>query len=343
VKDFSHLEAPGITARPRVSVLMPVFNTARYLQDALDSIGNQTVDDFELVVIDDGSADGSTKILESFAAREKRMRLVTRENRGLIATRNELLEEARGEFVAWMDSDDISSPDRLASQLRGFADDPALVCLGSAAQCIDPEGNFLNIEHYPPAHPDILADQQKGGAMRFPTTMMLREAALRVGGFREPFKIGEDFDLLLRLSETGKMGNLSEVLYCYRQHLASVCATLGPQWPTYRDHILNLARERQAGGKDRLQNGGTLTIVSEISADKRPLESQVYLTWAHYALHNDNISLAWRYACAAVARRPAWMRGWKTVARIAVRMRPTDLLKSALRAFSCIFRGEAGR
>jgi glycosyltransferase involved in cell wall biosynthesis len=121
VKDFSHLEAPGITARPPVSVLMPVFNTARYLQDALDSIGNQTVEDFELVVIDDGSADGSTKILESFAAREKRMRLVTRENRGLIATRNELLEEARGEFVAWMDSDDISSPDRLASQLRGFA------------------------------------------------------------------------------------------------------------------------------------------------------------------------------------------------------------------------------
>ena len=251
MKDFSRSETSGIAAGPpRVSVLMPVFNTVRYLKDALDSIGNQTFGDFEFVVIDDGSVDGSTTILESFAARDERVRLVTRENRGLIATRNELLEEARGEFVAWMDSDDISLPDRLASQLRGFADDPALVCLGSAAQCIDPEGNFLNVERYPPAHPDILVDQQKGGAMRFPATMMLREAALRVGGFREPFKIGEDFDLLLRLSETGKMGNLPEVLYHYRQHLSSVCATLGPQWPAYRDHILSPgARAAGTGGK----------------------------------------------------------------------------------------------
>ena len=327
--------------QPRVSVLMPVFNTVRYLQDALDSIGNQTFADFELVVVDDGSVDGSTKILEAFAAREKRMRLVTRENLGLIATRNELLREARGEFIAWMDSDDISLPNRLASGLCGFADDPALVCLGSAAQCIDPEGNFLNIEHYPSSHPDILIDQQKGGAMRFPTTMMRREAALRVGGFREPFKIGEDFDLLLRLSEIGKMANLPEVLYYYRQHLSSVCATLGPQWPTYRDHILALARERRDNGADRLQNGGTLVIVPKVATDKRPLESQVYVSWAQYALRYDNISLAWRYARAAVTRQPTSMRGWKAVVRTAMHVRPTVLFKSALRTISWMLHREA--
>src|ERR1700721_899704 len=99
--------AGNLNLQPRVSVLMPVFNTARYLQDALDSISNQTFRDFEFVVVDDGSVDGSTKMLESFAARERRMRLVTRENLGLIATRKELLKEARGEFVAWMDSDAI--------------------------------------------------------------------------------------------------------------------------------------------------------------------------------------------------------------------------------------------
>jgi glycosyltransferase involved in cell wall biosynthesis len=338
--DLRH-NAGNLNLQPRVSVLMPVFNTARYLQDALDSISNQTFRDFEFVVVDDGSVDGSTKMLESFAARERRMRLVTRENLGLIATRNELLKEARGEFVAWMDSDDISLPDRLAAELRGFRNDPGLVCLGAAAQCIDPEGNFLNIEHYPSDHPDILVDQQKGGAMRFPTTMMRREAALRVGGFREPFKIGEDFDLLLRLSEIGKMANLTDVLYYYRQHLSSVCATLGPQWPTYRDHILDLARERQVKGSDRLQDGGTLAIASKIAMDKRPLDSQVYLLWAQYALRNDNIPLACRYACAAIARQPASMSAWKTVVRMAMRLRLTVLLKSALHPLSYMLRREA--
>jgi glycosyltransferase involved in cell wall biosynthesis len=328
VNSILHRDDGNIDSQPRVSVLMPVFNTARYLQVALESIGNQTFADFELLVVDDGSVDGSTKILESFAARDRRVRLVTRENLGLIATRNELLGTARGEFIAWMDSDDISLPDRLASELRCFANDPTLVCVGSAAQCIDPEGNFLNIEHYPPTHADILVDQQKGGAMRFPTTMMRRDAALRVGGFREPFRIGEDFDLLLRLSEVGRMANLPEILYYYRQHLSSVCAVLGPRWPIYRDHILDLARERRVNGRDRLQNGETLAIAAPTTMDRRLIESQVYSSWVRYALRNDNIPLAWRYARSAVARRPASMSAWKMMVRVAMRMRPAVLLKS---------------
>ena len=323
-----HRDDSNGDSQPRVSVLMPVFNTVRYLQVALDSIGNQTFADFELLVVDDGSVDGSTKILESFAARDRGVRLVTRENLGLIATRNELLGTARGKFIAWMDSDDVSLPDRLASELRCFANDPTLVCVGSAAQCIDPEGNFLNIEHYPPAHADILADQQKGGAMRFPTTMMRRDAALRVGGFREPFRIGEDFDLLLRLSEVGRMANLPEILYYYRQHLSSVCAVLGPRWPIYRDHILDLARERRVKGRDRLQSGETLAIAAPTTMDRRLIESQVYSSWVRYALRNDNIPLAWRYACCAVARRPASMSAWKMMVRVAMRTLPALLLKS---------------
>jgi glycosyltransferase involved in cell wall biosynthesis len=328
VNNIPRRDDNNIGSQPRVSVLMPVFNTARYLQVALESIGNQTFGDFELLVVDDGSVDGSTKILESFAARDRRVRLVTRGNLGLIATRNELLGSARGEFIAWMDSDDISLPDRLASELHCFVKDPTLVCVGGAVQCIDPEGNFLNIEHYQPVHADILVDQQKGGAMRFATTMMRRDTVLQVGGFREPFKIGEDFDLLLRLSEVGKMANLPQILYYYRQHLSSVCAGLGPRWPIYRDHILDLARERRANGKDRLQNGGTLAIATPITTEKRLVESQVYVNWARYALDNGNGPLAWRYARSAVARWPASMSAWKTMVRVAIRMRPAALLKS---------------
>jgi glycosyltransferase involved in cell wall biosynthesis len=296
---------------------MPVFNTAPFLDSALTSISRQTFVDFEFVAIDDGSNDGSTQILERFAAGEPRMKLLVRENRGLIATRNELLSAARGELVAWMDSDDVSLPDRLAAQSGVFSADQALVCLGTAAQCIDPEGQNLNVERYPSGHEEILIDQQKKyGAMRFPTTMMRRAVALQAGGFREPFRIGEDFDFLLRLSEIGKMGNLPDIHYLYRSHISSVCATLGPQWVIYRDHIMELARERQANGKDRLQNGGTITIPQRGITDRKPQESLVYVHWARAALMNENFPLAWKYARAAVARQPTSLLGWKTLIRI---------------------------
>jgi glycosyltransferase involved in cell wall biosynthesis len=312
---------------PRVSVLMPVFNTARYLSDALNSISTQTFTDIEFIAVDDGSNDGSTRLLEVFAARERRMRLVTRRNIGLIATRNELLSSARGELVAWMDSDDISLPQRLALQIAAFDRDSDLVCLGAAAQCIDPEGNMLNIEHWPLLHGEILIEQQKGGAMRFPTTMMRREVALRVGGFREPFRIGEDLDFLLRLSENGKMANLPDALYLYRLHISSVCATLGPQWPTYRDRILELARERQRYGKDRLQTGGSLYMEKVANTDGKQIEWRVYLSWAGHALMNENISLAWKYARAAILRRPTSRAAWKMVFRILLRAGPAVLIR----------------
>jgi GT2 family glycosyltransferase len=307
---------------PLISILMPVFNTARYLVEALESICTQTFGDFELVVVDDGSTDGSARVLEQFAMRESRMRLITRENRGLIATRNELLVESRGELLAWMDSDDSSLPHRLARQVGAFREDSALACLGSSAQCIDPDGNFLKIERWPTEPEQILAGQQVGGAMRFPTTMMRRAQALRVGGFREPFKIGEDLDFLLRLSRYGKMANLPDVLYLYRQHVASVCATLGTRWPVYRDCILDLAHQRQQRGTDLLEEGGTMQIEFPADTNREEMEGQVYRGWAEQALDNGNVPLALKYARASVARWPASLSAWKLLCRIALRGGP---------------------
>src|SRR3954471_23492750 len=99
---------------PLVSVLMPVYNTAPWLAQALRSISGQTFSDFELVVIDDGSTDGSLEVLRGHAAHEVRMRVVSRGNRGIVHTRNELLALATGRFIAWADSDDVLLPSRLA-------------------------------------------------------------------------------------------------------------------------------------------------------------------------------------------------------------------------------------
>jgi glycosyltransferase involved in cell wall biosynthesis len=304
----------------RVSVLMPVFNTARYLDAALNSISTQTFTEFELLVLDDGSRDGSGELLRRYAAQEPRMHLTARENRGLIASRNELLAAARGELVAWMDSDDAALPTRLAQQCAAFDADPDLVCLGTAAQCVDPDDNLLNVERYPLEHEQIVLAQQRADGMRFPTTMMRRLAALRVGGFREPFRMGEDLDLLLRLGETGKMANLGEILYLYRQHIASVCSRLAPQWPAYRDLVLELARERRRDGQDRLQRGATVAVPRATAADTRQTTWRTYHSWAGYALANGNWTLSRKYALRALTQRPlarqTWGLMWRTIAGV---------------------------
>ena len=300
---------------------MAVHNTAGFLRDALESVSNQTFRDFELLVVDDGSDDGSEELLQEYAARDSRVRLVTRGREGLVATRNELLGNANGDLIAWMDSDDVSLPDRIALQVDVFKSDAALVCLGGAAQCVDPDGHPLNVERYPASHAEILAAQLKGGAMRFPTTMMRRNAALAVGGFRAPFKMGEDFDFLLRLSEIGKMGNVPDIIYLYRQHLESVCKQLGPNWLAYRDQVLELAWERRTHGKDRLQLGGNVFLPTSVTLPTKQLTGQTYCEWAGYAAQNGDRELARRYAKASVEAWPWSWVGWKTMFRLALGLR----------------------
>jgi len=297
---------------------MAVLNTARFLPEALKSIADQTFSDFEFIVVDDGSSDGSTQLLRSFAASESRVKLITRGNLGLIATRNELLHTAKGELIAWMDSDDISLPDRLALQVATFDDDAALVCLGGNAQCIDPDGNMLNLERYPLSHEEIFIAQRQGSGMRFPTTMMRRSSVLQVGGFREPFRMCEDFDLLLRLGEIGKMNNLASTLYLYRQHLSSVCASLGPNWAAYRDRALALAQERAENKLDTLQRGESFSIEITKARSTALQVSQTYTYWAHCALGNGNLRVAWKYASAALTAQPLAPYTWRTIARIAM-------------------------
>lgn len=302
------LQAPPT---PRVSVLMPVFNTVAYLSGALESIRQQTFQDYELVVVDDGSNDGSTEVLRKYALVEPRMRLVVRGNRGLITTRNELLALARGELIAWMDSDDVSHPARLQLQTAAFDADNSLICVGGAALLIDPEGHPLGIERHSTSHLEILDGQLLGGGMRFPSTIMRRDAAIKVGGFREPFSIGEDFDLLLRLGEIGHLRNLAEVIYSYRQHVSSTFAQHSTQWFDYRSAILELARERREHGSDRLQRGETLTIKSTIASSKSNRTADAYADWAVHALRNGSFEHALRCAATALRTRPSSIAVWK--------------------------------
>ncbi|HSC86653.1 MAG TPA: glycosyltransferase [Polyangiaceae bacterium] len=300
-----------------VSVLMPVYDTARYLEAALASVTAQTFADFELLVVDDGSKDGSSEILRAFAAREPRARVFHGPNRGLISARNQLLNEAQAPLIAWMDSDDIALPWRLERQVAVFTARPELLALGGGAVCIDPRGAPLKVERYPLQHADIVERQRVGGAFRFPTVMMRRQAARDVGGFREPFVVGEDFDLLVRLAERGQLANLDEPLLGYRMHLASASLVHWSRWFPYRDLILELAEERQRQGSDRLQRGEALTIPTPPRAPA-PV-NDVRLGWALDASADGFHAAALHHAWDALREAPSRTRCWKTSLRVAAR------------------------
>ncbi|WP_129126149.1 glycosyltransferase [Geomonas oryzae] len=201
--------------KPAVTVLMPVYNGARYLREALDSILAQSFTDFELLVIDDGSTDGSPELVAS--CEDARIRLVRRErNMGLIATLNQGLELARADLVARMDADDVACPHRLERQVAEFRERPGLVLLGSDLEIIDAAGVPIGYEPKPVDDVGLKLALSVICAIGHPTVVFRREAVLKVGGYREEFHAAEDYDLWTRLAVEGEFRNLPVPLLKYR-------------------------------------------------------------------------------------------------------------------------------
>src|SRR5262245_4670824 len=118
------------TAPPLVSVVMPVYNAAAYVAQAVESIRAQTLGDFEFIIVNDGSTDRSPRLLEGFAARDSRIKLISRPNTGIVGALNDGVAAARGELIARMDADDVSLPTRLEKQVTFMRSHPQVVALG---------------------------------------------------------------------------------------------------------------------------------------------------------------------------------------------------------------------
>ena len=199
-----------MNSRPAVSVVMPVYNAQRYLAEAVDSILAQTWRDFEFVIVDDGSTDRSPKLLERYAVRDSRIKLIRRPNTGIVGALNDGLAAASGELVARMDADDVALPERFEKQVAYLAEHPEVVALGSRVTGVDPYGCVLFHSEHKLAHEEIDAGLLRGvgWAIVHPAAMLRREAVAKVGGYRKEFQWVEDLDLFLRLGEAGRLANL---------------------------------------------------------------------------------------------------------------------------------------
>lgn len=212
-----------MTARPRVTVLMPVYNATAYLKDAVASVLRQTYADFELLIIDDGSTDNGPVILETFT--DPRIRLIrNRNNQGLIATLNEGLEQATGQdYLARMDADDVCLPDRLERQVRFMDENPSVGLCGSW------------LESFGTADPQLWSPPVDDAGIRcsllfesviyHPTVLfrktLLDDAAVR---YAPDYPHAEDYELWTRLMDQFRFANIDQVLLRYRLHADSVGA-----------------------------------------------------------------------------------------------------------------------
>src|SRR5882762_5210369 len=168
---------------PLASVLLPVFNAEHFVCQAVKSVLTQTLRDFELLLLDDGSTDHSLKIIRDIAARDCRCKVFTGAHRGLIATLNTGILLARGEFVIRMDADDISLPNRFSKQIEFLQRNPMYVAVGSRLEFVDPEGLPISegIDCY--SHEQIEAGLLSGGlAIAHPASTIRGTAISQVGG-----------------------------------------------------------------------------------------------------------------------------------------------------------------
>ena len=202
--------------QPLVSVIMPVFNGEAYLRPAVESVLGQTIDDFEFLIVDDGCTDRSVAIIESFD--DIRIRLLHNEtNQGLVASLNRAFGEAKGRYLARMDADDFSLPERLEKQVAFLRDNSQIGACGTLVRTIG-DGRVATSE-YPLTSAEIRCRLLFDSALAHPTVMFRRELLEDLNMVYDPdFSHAEDFELWSRLSRVTELANIGEVLLLYRQH-----------------------------------------------------------------------------------------------------------------------------
>ncbi len=209
---------------PLVTVLMPVFNGEKFVLDAVNSILQQSFEDFEFLIVDDGSTDSTSKLLNNF--NDCRLRVVTNDrNIGLIASLNLGLKEARGRYIARMDADDIAMPERLSIQVNYLQSNPQVAVLGGMADLINVSGIRFSSLKYPTDPVVIRKFLLQECCLIHPTIMFRTDVVRIVGGYSAYAKNVEDYDLWLRLSDSHALANLPDILIKYRVHLGQASIT----------------------------------------------------------------------------------------------------------------------
>jgi len=307
---------PGLR-EPRVSVLMPMRNPGRFVEEAVRSILSQGCAELELLVIDDGSTDGSREFVEGLA--DPRVRVIDGPRSGISACMNRGLESARGDIVMRCDSDDAYPPGRIPAQLDFLQRHPDFVGVCAPFSWMGHAGDPLGSPRIAPqtTGDDVAGDILAGKLRTHLCSFAFRRSALpRIGLFRPFFQTAEDIDFQLRLAAAGPVGFMPANAYVYRLHDASITHTQASALRQFFEATAyDMARERVATGTDALMRGEAVALPAMAPGDERPDGSARQVSqllvgeaWRRFLARDRPGALrtAWRAVVASPGHAEAW-------------------------------------
>lgn len=303
---------------PQVSVVMSIYNNADILVKTLNSILIQEDCDFEFIVVDDGSTDASGRILDDWAVRDKRLRVIHQENTGLTKALIRGCSEARGWFIARQDAGDISLPGRLSRELTLLQNNTELSFVSCYTQYVGPLDEFLYFQQgnglaLKPLN--IIDAMQlhgvKDGPSHHGSVMFRRDSYIAVGGYREEFYFGQDWDLWYRLADIGKFQMLDAVLYQARIGLNDISTNN----KKLQEQLAKISRQCLALRIQGKTEGELLKAASEIRPCPKKSSSRSNISRGCYFLgeclrNNGAIDSARAYFRRAISNNPMNYKAW---------------------------------
>lgn len=290
---------------------MSVYNDARYLRGAIDSILSQAGIDLEFIIVDDGSTDSSPEIIAEYAASDSRITAIHQQNAGLTRALIAGCKAARGEFIARQDADDISLPGRLSKQVACLRSDSRLVFVSCQTEVIAPGGEVV-IRHSRPTTPEQATDlliRRVSGPPGHGSVMFRREAYDKVGGYRCEFYFAQDCDLWYRLTEIGMLSYCSETLYKYRIAPDSVSGSRNDIKMAFASAVDKCRELRLRGENEEPALAVCRALQSRSGEVSNRSEAGTLYFLGRNLLKTEPLSSG-RYLMQALKKQPGHVRAW---------------------------------
>lgn len=278
------------TPLPPVDVVIPAFNAADTITTAIRSVLAQSAPLLRVFVVDDGSGDDTPQVVQALAAQDARITLIRQENRGISAAMNRGIAAGNAPFVARLDADDRSAPDRHERQLRFLLDHPDVIALSGAHREVGPDGVPTGYVFRPPVDPICDPDHlpAREPELTQPFFMVRRAVLEQLGGYR-PYPVSEDTDLYWRLAEIGRLACLPDLMGDYRMHPNSISGASirhGRRVALYSQLAALAARRR----RQRLGDIEPAAAEARAAPSPDPLDAQIADAARQHGLTQDDLA-----------------------------------------------------
>ena len=308
---------------PLVSVLITVYNDEKHIGTAVESILNQSFQDFEIVVVDDGSTDNTPMVLQKYSEADNRIKIFSQANSGTTKAANNGLSKSVGKYIARLDSGDYSYSHRLKYEVDFLEKNPNIALIGGGVHIIDVEGRIIGSRNINIKHPkNVLAHRC---IFQQSDVMFRKEAIMKLGGYREKFKNAQDYDLWLRISEKYEIVKVNEIFGVWRLNAGGYTLSRTFEQKAEIEIIKKMAQKRLRGIDDGYSNYNGL---QKVFVHRKKISNEQYLKIKIGFLLKD---LRKKEAREMIAKEIKEMKWYKKMLLLSITYSPDFLLKIPIR------------